>query len=281
MSHTSPTTNQDSRLLALPAEIRIAILEHVFEDDVFKHGFLHHNEHGGILLDDLFEPSHQLRPFSACRQLHHEGNEMAWNKTNFTSSRSFSSQTHRLYALKPWQIAAIRNLTIVTDTHCFRDLLRWGNLPFGHPDLRLDTLAIVVHSGGRWHDLASGITSLLRRLRNVRRMVFVRNGALVKGSFRMWYNRLVGMMLKVDHFERYDRVPSNPEDVWWTWKYDPIAQTGSLEAQPPKPLMGEEPYMQLIKPLMEELKKSIETEDTMSGALRHDGWGWNSNPLTS
>jgi hypothetical protein len=278
------SSDQPLGLLSLPAEIRNTIFEHIFNDNILGDGFIEHNEFGGIRLDTTYKASDYLRPFSACKQLYTEGNAMAWSRTNFIAGTRFSHVRSRLYRLNPDHIASVRNLAFVADAHHFRDLVQWNQDPFGLPNLQLDTLTIILHSPGAWHylfDFTSGITYLLRRLQNVRRIIFVRNRALVKGGFRTWYNRLIGLMMKVDHFQRYDRIPSNPERVWWKWSYDAIAQTINLEAQPPKPMMGEEPYMQMMRPLMEELKASVEMEDPTIGVSRHDGWGWSSNPLTS
>lgn len=284
MYREASLTAQNSSLLALPAEIRNTIIERVFDDDILKDGFLEHGKPGGIVLDISYKASDRLRPFSACKQLYNEGISTAWDKTNFISSNRFGNVRGRLYALSPRQIASIRNLTFVADAAHFRDLIKWNQDPFGLPNLRLDTLTILLHPGP-WHylfDYTSGITYLLRRLQSVRRITFIRNRALVKGGFRTWYNRLIGLMMKVDHFQRYDHIPSNPERVWWRWSYDELAQTISMEAQPPRPLMGEEPYFQMMLPLMQELKTSIENEEPVSGPSRHDGWGgWSSNPLTS
>ena len=277
------STAQPSRLLTLPAEIRNTIIEYVFDDDILKDGFLEHGEPGGIVLDITYKASDRLRPFSACKQLYNDGISMAWDKTDFISSNRFSNVRGRLYTLSPDRIASVRNVAFVADAAHFGDLIKWNQDPFGLPNLQLDTLTIVLHPGP-WHylfDHTSGITYLLRRLQNVRRIMFVRNRALVKGGFRTWYNRLVGLIMKVDHFQRNDRIPSNPEAVWWTWSYNELAQTITLEAQSPRPLMGEDAYMMMMMPLMQELKTSIENEEPMSGPGRHDGWGWSSNVVTN
>lgn len=268
-------------LLTLAAEIRNTIIEYVFDGNILINGFLEHGEHGGIVLDKSYKASDQLRPFTACKQLYNEGIAVAWDKTNFISGNTWSNLGARLHALSPSQIGSIRHLTFVADAAHFRNLIKWNQHPFGLPNLRLETLTVTLYPcvGHYLFDYTSGITYLLRRLQHVRRIIFVRNRALVKGGFRTWYNRLVGLMMKVDHFLRYDRIPSTPETVWWRWHYDELAQMITLEAQPPRPLMGEEPYMQMMMPLMIELKTSIESEEPTTGHGRHDGWGWSSNPL--
>ena len=76
--------------------------------------------------------------------------------------------------------------------------------------------------------------------------------------------------MKVDHFERYDKIPTSLESVWWEWSYDEVAQRICFEARPAKPIMGEEAYMQMMRPLMEELKVSIENEE-----VNPDPRSWN------
>ena len=87
---------------------------------------------------------------------------------------------------------------------------------------------------------------------------------------RTWYNRLIGLILKTDHYERYDRFPSNPEKTWWTWKYDELAHTFTLDACEPKAFVGEESYMLQILPLMEELRENMEREEWNPGISFHN-----------
>lgn len=89
----------------------------------------------------------------------------------------------------------------------------------------------------------------------------VRNNGLVKGSLHTWYNRLVGLIMKMDRLERYGRATPNPEKVWWRWNFDAVAQRATFEACPPKLLENEVTYMQKMEPLMEELKLSEEREE--------------------
>lgn len=110
-------------------------------------------------------------------------------------------------------------------------------------------------------DYTSDIVKLLRSSQGVKRLVFVKNAAMVKGSFRTWFNRLVGLILKIDHAERYDREPPNLEKTWWSWKFDGVGERFWLEAREPKELVDEESYMRGILPLMEGLRDSVELEE--------------------
>ena len=252
-------------LLTLPAEIRISILEHLFAHRPAD-GFRTHDDTGETQLDDNFSVNAWLQSLSTCRQMHCDATLIAFNKTAFVANSLFVANIipERLATLHAKQVAAIRSISFVADARHFRKLVDWGEHPFGVPALDLDTLTIVLHRSSFWHylfDFTTGIARLLRNLKGVRRFVFVRNRALVKGSFKAWCNRLVGLMMKIDHCERYDKCPPNLESVWWSWSFDDAAQTFCLEALPAKELVDEEMYMQQILPLMEALRESIETEE--------------------
>ncbi|GAB1740772.1 hypothetical protein NU219Hw_g5856t1 [Hortaea werneckii] len=261
-----PIEPLERRYIDLPAEIRMAILEHVFAGNRQVDGFKNHNAPGGLMFDENYTIAESLQPLMTCRQMYHDACLLAFHNTAFVTNSLFIANNipERLAVLHPKQIAAIRSITFVADARHFRKLIDWGDCPFGMRQLQLDTLTLVLHKSSFWHylfDFTSDVVQLLRNLQGVRRLVFVRNDARVKGSFHTWYNRLVGLIMKVDHHERYNKSPCNPERVWWQWKFDPIAQSISLEALPSKTQIAEEAYMQQMKPLMEELQASIEIEE--------------------
>lgn len=266
MESTCPPEPLERRYIDLPAEIRMAILEYVFAGNRQLDGFKNHNAPGGLIFDEDYGIAESLQPLMTCRQMYHDACLLAFHNTAFVTNSLFIANNipERLAVLHPKQIAAIRSITFVADARHFRKLIDWGDCPFGMRQLQLDTLTLVLHKSSFWHylfDFTSDVVQLLRNLQGVRRLVFVRNDARVKGSFHTWYNRLVGLIMKVDHHERYNKSPFNPERVWWQWKFDPIAQSICLEALPSKPLIAEEAYMQQMKPLMEELQASIENEE--------------------
>lgn len=249
---------------SLPAEIRISILEYAFSDNLWQDGLTNHSLSGGTVIDETYSANERLRALLTCRQFYEDGYRIGFQRTNFIVSSLFLQISERLSILHPKQLTAIRNIAFVADRRHFAKVVEWRAYPFDSPDLHLDTLTIVLHRSSFWHylfDFTTGITRILRTLKGVRRFVLVRNNALVKGSFKTWYNRLVGLVMKVDHHERYEKTPPSPEEVWWKWSFDDRAQCICLEAQPPKPLVDEETYMQRMKPLMEELKISIENEE--------------------
>ena len=254
----------DRTLLALPTEIRIAILEYVLEDIRNVDGFKNHCRPGGIVLEDGYTAAKGFEVLNTCKQFHSDGNLLALNRTHFVVTNLFFHIPDRLWLLHPKQVEAIRNITFVADARHFQKLKTWRDCPFGMKSLNLDTLTIVLHRSNHWHylfDFTASITNLLRNLNGVKRFIFVRNNALVKGSFKTWYNRLIGLILKIDHYQRYDAFPTSLEKVWWTWNYDEIAQSFCLEACPAKSWCGEEQYMQQMLPLIEAWKVSCENEE--------------------
>lgn len=259
------------QLLDLPAEIRIAILEYVFGQSLFENGLQVHQTTGYMVMSDNYSVNECLRPLLVCRQMYEDGKLLALNRTNFVVSNPYYDITERLTRLQPKQLAAIRSIAFVAEARAFRNMIDWRHYPFDTSSLQLDTLTIILHRGSSWHylyDFTAGITALLRRLRGVQRVIFVRNDARVKGFFHTWYNRLVGLIMKVDHHGRYDQTPTRVETTWWKWEYDRDRQRICLEAQPPKPVMGEEAYMQMMLPLIEEMRISMEKEE------------WNPDPRT-
>lgn len=189
-------------------------------------------------------------------------------------SNLFFKVPDRLASLHAKQVAAIRSIAFVADARHFRSIVDWNGSPFGLPCLQLQTLTIILHRSSFWHylfDFTAGIVKLLRDLKGTQRLVFVRNAARVKGSFKTWYNRLVGLIMKTDHQERYMKAVPCPETTWWTWSYDEVAQSFCLEAQPAKPLVDEETYFRQMLPLMEDLRISVENEEFNPDPRAHNG----------
>lgn len=284
---SNASVSQQPHILQLPAEIRVNILEYVFSSSSSSSSFsssagLKTSSTGEILIDEHYRASQHLQPLLVCRQFYREACLFAFSHTHFLISNLFTSIPQRLQQqqqqqqhpplLHPHQTAAIRSLAFVADKRHFRNLIDWHNgHPWGIPSLALETLTIILHRSSAWHymfDFTSSLVSLLRSLRGVRRIIFVQNAALVKGSFRTWYNRLVGLMLKIDHRERYERFPASGEVTWWTWRFDDVGRTFTLEARPPKEMgVEEERYMVQMLPLVEELRRDMEREEWNPGII--------------
>ncbi|KAI9695643.1 MAG: hypothetical protein M1820_008490 [Bogoriella megaspora] len=245
----------------LPAEIRLDILSYLFETPM--DGFTN-REDGDIIIDDKYSAASNLAPLLTCRQFYHEGNQLAISHTSFVIKDTYTDIPHQLSLLQPTQLSSIRSIAFLGGDQQFRKLHSWGAHPFGIPNLRLNTLTVVFPRSSYFHypsDYTTDIVKLLRNLQNVSRLVFVRNGANVKGYFKTWYNRLTGLIMKEDHHRRYNCCPPIPESVWWVWSYDDRGQSFCLEARQPKPVVGEKVYMELMKPLVEGLARRMEVEE--------------------
>ena len=247
--------------LSLPTELRVQCLAYIL-DSMPPGGFKTPLQPS--LVDEDYSVGTRLETLLICHQVYEDIQLAAWNRTNFVCTNLFTSISGRLSGLSPRQIAAVRYITFIADARHFRKLLDWGEHPFGISVLRLNTLSIALHRSSYWHylnDFTSDITKLLRHLKGVQRLVFVRNDARVKGSFKTWCNRLIGMILKLDHQNRYEKIPSSLETVWWAWTFDDLGQTLCLEAVPARPVMDEGIYMEQVKPLVFELMQSVESEE--------------------
>ncbi|QIW95259.1 hypothetical protein AMS68_000777 [Peltaster fructicola] len=250
-------------LLALPAEIRNAIFEHTF---YHAEAGLRTKLHNAVVLDEDYSAYQKLQCLLTCRQFSDDASLLAFHQTSFVVTNLFINIPQRLSLLQPARLQALRSIAYVADARHFIKLHvhHWKSYPFGIPQLRLDTLTIILHRSSAWHylfDYTANIVQLLRGLQGVKRFVFVRNQAFVKGSFKTWYNRLVGLILKVDHHQRYNIFPPQPEQTWWSWSFDEPAQTFCLTVLPPKPIVDERIYIEGILPLVEELRISVENEE--------------------
>jgi hypothetical protein len=261
---------EPASLLALPSEIRTSILEYVFGNNLSHTGLTTHLENGRTTVSQSYSAATYLTPLLACKDLYFDGRVPALKCTHFLLTNLYINTAERLSRLSVEQLKALRSIVLVSDSRHFRAMRSWGDHAFGNSALHLDTLTIVLHQTTHHYlfDFTADIAKLLRRLQGVRRLVFVRNQAYVKGAFKTWCNRLVGIIMKIDHYERYDSQPSNPEQTWWVWNFNERAETFTLDARPSKETVDEETYMQQIKPLVEQLMLSIESEE------------WNPDPRT-
>jgi len=262
----------EASLLGLPSEIRTSILEYVFDDNTAHTGLRkdHYGPRMVVTIDHDYSAAAAMSPLLACRQLYLDGRIPALKRTHFLVTNLYINIQERLSRFSGRQLGALRSIAFVADSRHFRAMKTWGDYPFGNTALKLDSLTVVLHETSHHYlfDFTADIAKLLRQLQGVRRVVFVRNRAYVKGAFKTWCNRLIGIIMKIDHYERYDVQPPNPEQTWWAWKFDDEAEMFCLDALSSKKMVDEETYMQQIKPLVDELMTSIESEE------------WNPDPRT-
>jgi len=261
---------QPASLFTLPSEIRSCILEYAFDDNLSHTGMRKSIGTSSIVIDHMYNASALLAPLLTCRHLYLDGHIPAFKRTHFLVTNLYIDIPERLSRLSNKQLNVLRSITLVADSRHFRAMRAWDDHAFSNAALHLDSLTIVLHQTTHHYlfDFTADIAKLLRRLQGVQRITFVRNGAYVKGAFKTWCNRLIGIIMKIDHYERYDANPPNPEQTWWVWKFDEEAETFCLDARSSKETVDEETYMQQIKPLVDQLMLSIESEE------------WNPDPRT-
>jgi len=93
-------------------------------------------------------------------------------------------------------------------------------------------------------------------------LTFIQNRSRVKGTLFTWYNRLVRLMLKTDHSERFLKDEACPEKSWWTWDHSAAHQTVSFTAAPAKKqVLTPVEYQELMMPVHEALIANIESEE--------------------
>lgn len=262
----------EASLLGLPSEIRSTILEYVFDGNTAQTGLIEDDcgPRRTVTIDHDYSAAATLGPLLACRQLYLDGRIPALKRTHFLVTNLYINIPERLSRLSDGQLRALRSVAFVADSRHFHAMKTWGDYAFSNPALKLDSLTVVLHESSHHYlfDFTADIAKLLRQLQGVRRVVFVRNRAYVKGAFKTWCNRLIGIIMKTDHYERYDVQPPNPEQTWWAWNFDDQAEMFCLDALPSKKMVDEEAYMQQIKPLVDQLMTSIESEE------------WNPDPRT-
>lgn len=93
------------------------------------------------------------------------------------------------------------------------------------------------------------------------------------GFFKTWFNRLVGLILKEDHHQRYDfpGAPHLPVN-WWGWCFDEEEQSFELVATQPVGVMAEEEYLEMAKPYLDALMKDIMVEEMDPDPRARVGW---------
>jgi hypothetical protein len=260
---------QRTTLFSLPTELRLEILSYIYVQEP-NSGYKQYGSPllppTGLYLDDSYSSSSALALLSVCKQFRHDFSRLAFNKTHFIITDTFTPVPKLMASLQTYQITALRHISfIIAGQSHFRNMVHWTNYPFSNPDLQLDTLAIVFHRSGHWHyphDFIKETVSLLRRLENVTTLRFIRNGANIKGFFRTWFNRLIGLILKEDHFNRYDHSdgPQLPR-FWWDWNFNSEEQSFGLKAREPMDIIEEEEYMKIVAPLIEQLMMDMQMEE--------------------
>lgn len=239
-----------SPFFSLPTELRLHIAVYVLEQSPST-GFVASQGPYGPLskhircfsLNKRYTAAANLTILLVCRQFRNDFTRLAFQKTIFVlpinPSRFIVDNSDAL-------LRNVRRLAI----QCHRDIITsWHEYPFDRECLKLDEL----HVGMMGSPDTIEMVRLLRRLKNVKRIRFIRDRGVLYTSLPS-YNSLIGRMLKEDHYQRYD-APNAPnvESTWWIWSLNKEDQHLTLLAQEPKPVMEEEKYMLLVKPLVNDV----------------------------
>jgi hypothetical protein len=256
--------NYASPLLALPAELRNHCIGYALAQAPDA-GFMCSATYHGLVLDQQYSASAQLSILLTCHQFHLDFYQLAYRSTTFILRDDCDSINGLLGRLRREQIECIERIAFVTSPTRIHELVHWFSYPFNLEDLHLQELSVVLYRSEDWHfpsQYTRDLVALLRRLQNVKKLRFVRNFAHVSGSFRTWYNRLIGLILKEDHYQRYDAPGApNVEVTWWNWSYDYADNTFELVAQPPKPILPEAEYIEFVAPMVRRLMSDMEVEE--------------------
>ncbi|KAH7065981.1 hypothetical protein BKA63DRAFT_168435 [Paraphoma chrysanthemicola] len=228
-------TAPPSSLLHLPAELRLHIAAYALEQPT--NAGITDPKSGWI--DREYDPTIYLNILLVCRQFHDDFAKLAFQKIRFIVKGHLTSPIWTLPVdkLRNLRKLAIRPTKLVN--------IGWHKYPFNNENLRLDELCIATDDFDFVH-----LTSLLRRLQHVTTIRILPKTAFASAL----YARLVGIMYKQDHHQRYD-APGAPDigRVWFEPSFDPETMCIVLEAQSPQPVVLEEEYMKYMKPRIDAL----------------------------
>ena len=246
---------------SLPTELRLHIAAYVLEQSPST-GFtqiggtakprplFQVQQNHGLSLIPNYTAASNLALLLVCRQFRDDFTRLALQKTIF------------VLHIDPARVIADQSEALLQNVHrlaiqCHSDVITsWHEYPFDKECLKLDEL----HIGMMGAPNSMEVVKLLRRLRNVQCLRFIKTQELARDYLSL-YNNFIGAMLKEDHYQRYD-APNAPnlEFTWWTWSLSKEEQHLTLVAQGPKPVMEEEDYMLFVKPLVDDVMMWAEAE---------------------
>ena len=239
-------TTMRTSLLSLPTELRLQIASYALEQlptNDKDRGQLLHSFRGSD-----YKASANLAIRLVCRQFNADFNRLAIQKTTFVlhhaPARKVDTQPNEL-------LRDVRQLVI--SGHSI--ISHWQRFPFNRECLRLHDLCF--YGTLEIAKYRNDVVRMLRSLQNVKQVTFTMEPS--SKAERLGYCRLVGQILKEDHFQRYDSPDApKPESTWWSWGHHSEQTWECLVAQEPKPIMAERDYMLLMKPKVHELMEQME-----------------------
>lgn len=235
--------------LDLPVELRLRIAEYALQQRPAA-GIPHIGRHLSEYEGD-YRPSENMALLLVCRQFNADFTQLAYNKTRFllwTSQHSTGLQELPLHKLRSIRKIACKPFGTTTESWCKGK--HFCNLE----QLRLDELIILSQTGIS----SKQMVLFMRRLVHVEIVKFVMYGKR-ENENRSNYCATVGLIMKEDHFQRYD-APGAPniEATWWDWHLNPEANVITFRAQNARPILPEEEYMLLMKPKVDAMMAEAE-----------------------
>ena len=238
--------------LDLPTELRLRIAEYALE----LHPATGIPPPSGPLRESRtgYRPSQNLALLLVCRRFNSDFAQLAYNKTRFSIWNW--RQSDNLRQLSSHSTRSIRSIMLYAPVN---EVNSWGSHCYDLQQLHLDELVILCD---RFFFVISkdvlDVAAFLRRLLHVKTLKFVMYGDTAKRR-RSHYCRLIGAIMKEDHFQRYD-APGAPniEACWWDWHLDSLGETITFTAQEPRPILPEEEYMLLMKPKVDAMMTEAE-----------------------
>jgi hypothetical protein len=238
---TSHTT-----FFSLPTELRLHVASYVLEEQPIKNEY----RNGAYWMDPVYwsVSSRNLSILLVSHQFRKDFTSLAWKKTKFTIS---NDAARIIGAQSDERLKHVRRLGIrATDTH----VQGWDMFPFNRESLHLDELDISIARVPEPDEsfIVNRLVHMFRCLQNVQKVRLIYTDGIRDPRAKV--NRLIGAMLKEDHYKRYDAVNApNIESTWWDWSWDSDHSCYIFVAREPKPLMEEEDYMLFIKPKVDEV----------------------------
>ncbi|USP77443.1 hypothetical protein yc1106_04717 [Curvularia clavata] len=238
--------------LSLPTELRMHIAAEALEQHPLSgfHMVDAAPENGSrYILDTRYRPSANLSIRLVCRQFNIDFTRLAIQKTRFVLQKDAGS------TVSTQSETILRDVKRLVVHYGPDTIAEWREFPFNKECLQLDELDMFMPLAEAPE--YSELVGMFRRLRNVQRIRFLLCGDEQQARLRCCW--LIGVMLKEDHYQRYD-APNAPnlESSWWSWSwsFNDNYSWVTFVAQEPKPVMVEEEYMMLVKPKLDEIMEA-------------------------
>ncbi|KAG9376653.1 O-methyltransferase [Pyrenophora tritici-repentis] len=253
-------TNDRTGFLSLPTELRLQIASYALEQLPTDEERLIHlaQPWKTSVYNSVYKSSKNLAIRLVCREFNRDFSRLAIQKTTFVLYGGLGT----VIDAQPDELLRDVRRLVIPVHRIFHPL---PEFLFNRECLHLDELCL--------YDTLESIIRhrktliyMLRYLKNVKRVSFSADPrSSCSKTQRLAFRRLIGQILKEDHYQRYDSPNApQPETTWWSWIYSNDSAHEFLTAQEPKPIMAEQDYMLLVKPKIDELMEQIELDQSVS-----------------